>query len=106
MRTRDYGSTTDRSIRNFKKINVEAICPLLRADVHTTLTLVETELLLKRKLRVIIYLLWEVGKVAKLRNPRAVTEQIHSLAFKILEIVRVFGVTFRKCGVRYESRHY
>ena len=100
VRTLAYGPTTDRSIRNFKQIKIEDICPLLWAAVHKTVTLVETELFLKGKVRLIIYLLCEVGKAAKLRNQRAFTEQIHSIDFKILEIVRLFGVTSCKCGVR------
>ena len=106
MRTRAYGATTDRFIRNFKRLEIEAICPLLSADVYTTVTLVGTEPLLKRIIGVIIYLLCKVGKVAKFRNPRAVREQIHFLDFKILEIVRVFVVTARKCSVRYEYDNY
>ena len=93
-------------MRNFKRIEIVAICPLLWADVHITVTLVETKLLLKRKVRLIIYFLYEVGKVAKLRNPRAVTIQIYSLDYKIVDILRVFGVTSRKRGVRNESHHY
>ena len=54
----------------------------------------------------IIYLPCEFWKVAKLQNLRAVTEQIHLLDFKILEIGRLFVVIYCKCVVRYEYYHY
>ena len=100
-RVASYGS-----VRNFKRIEIKAVCPCLWCYIHITIALVKSELLFYGKIIGVIYLLVEVRLVAELRDSDAVTEKIHSLNLEVLEIVRVVRVTPRECGVRNEAHHH
>ena len=101
-----YYVTANRPVRNFKRVEIEAVRPLLGGHILTTVALVKAQLLLKRLIIGIIYLFGKVRLVAEARHPHAVTEQVHPFNLEVFKIIRVLRITARKCRVRNETYHH